>query len=268
MLPDAAEREHVDCKEEAARRGTGGLLLPGEPHNLAAADQLANEVACLANTPGAGALLVGVENATGALLGAALDQEWLRHRIYERVDIAPAVEAVIVDGVRLLVIYVAQAREPVEGTDGNLRWRTGGNCVPVDRAEWWLHRQDAAGHDPMAAITDRTLADVAPGSLQVVRRYLAEEARPDDADLVLADDADLLTRLGVRRPDGRLTQAGALTFCSADRTYLSLSVLDVEPSLFLPACLDRRHRVPRHAQLMSPGVIPYGRLSCLVLTSC
>jgi hypothetical protein len=41
-----------------------------------------------------------------------------------------------------------------------------------------------------------------------------------------------------------------------------------KPSLFLPACLDRRHRVPRHAQLMSPGVIPYGRLSCLVLTSC
>jgi hypothetical protein len=42
----------------------------------------------------------------------------------------------------------------------------------------------------------------------------------------------------------------------------------LQPSLFLPACLDRRHRVPRHAQLMSPGVIPYGRLSCLVLTSC
>lgn len=163
VLPDAAERQAVDCKEEAGRRGVGGRLLPGEPRNLAAADQLANEVACFANTPGGGALLVGVDNRTGALLGAGLDEEWLRHRIYERIDVAPAVEPQVVDGVRLLVIYVAEAREPVEATDGSIRWRTGGHCVPVDRAEWWLHRQDAAGSDPMAAVTDRTAADVAPG---------------------------------------------------------------------------------------------------------
>jgi hypothetical protein len=40
--------------------------------------------------------------------------------------------------------------------------------------------------------------------------------------------ADMLRRLGVLRPDGHLTQAGALLFCPADRTYLSLSVIDVE----------------------------------------
>ncbi len=227
-LPDAVERERIDLKEEAGRRGVGGLLLPGSPHNLAAADQLANEVACLANTPGGGALLVGVENATGALLGAVLDEEWLRHRIYERVDLAPAVEPITIDGVRLLAIYVAEAREPVEGTDGKLRWRTGGHCEPVDRAEWWLHRQNSAGHDDMAATSTRTLADVAPASLQIARRYLQEEAGPEDAELVLAGDADLLSRLGVRRPDGRLTRAGTLMFCPADRTYLSLSIWDVE----------------------------------------
>lgn len=228
LSPTDAEREHVDLKEEAGRRGKGGLLLPGEPRNLAAADQLADEVACMANTPGGGALIVGVDDDTGALLGAALDAEWLRHRIYERVDIAPTVETVERSGVRLLVLYVAAAREPVENTNGQLRWRTGRQCVPVDRAEWWLHRDDIAGHDPMAAVTDRTIADVASGAIEIARRYLDEQFRYRRDEPVTGSAEELLTMLGVRRPDGRLTQAGVLLFCPANRTYLSLSVLDVE----------------------------------------
>ena len=71
--------------------------MPGQSRNLAAADQLAHEVACFANTPGGGVLLVGIEDATGSLLGAGLDTEWLRHRIYERVDVAPLVEERVVE---------------------------------------------------------------------------------------------------------------------------------------------------------------------------
>lgn len=228
VLPDDAERQHVDCKEEAGRRGAGGVVLAGDPRNLAAADALATEVACFANTPGGGALLVGVDNATGALLGAALDEDWLRHRIYERIEVAPAVEPIVVDGVRLLALYVAEAREPVEDTDGKLRWRTGGHCVAVDRAEWWLHRQNSARHDEMAGITDRTVEDTAPGALLVARAYLREGPRSGEDDLATASDVDLLSRLGVRRPDGRLTQAGVLLFCPADRAHVTLTVLDVE----------------------------------------
>lgn len=226
--PTEAEIQNVDCKEEAGRRGHGGLLLPGESRNLAAADQLAAEVACLANTPGGGALIVGVEDRTGALLGAAMDAEWLRHRIYERVEIAPYVEERVADGVRLLVLYVAEAREPVEDPGGKLRWRTGGHCVPVDRAEWWLHRQDRAGTDPMAATTERTVDGVSPGALVVARRFLRAEAELADTGAVEGSDNDLLRRLGILRPDGRLTQAGALVFCPAAQTHLALTVLDVE----------------------------------------
>ncbi|MGH8909612.1 MAG: DUF5635 domain-containing protein [Egibacteraceae bacterium] len=237
VLPNVAERQQVDCKEEAGRRGVGGRLLAGEPRNLAAADQLANEVACFANTPGGGALLVGVDDETGALLGAALEEEWLRHRIYERVDVAPAIEARVVDGVRLLVLYVAEAREPVEHIDGKLRWRAGGHCVPVDRAEWWLHRQDSAGHDAMAAVTDRTVHDVSPTALEVARRHLRRGAGSGES-LADASDAEFLRGLGVMRPDGRLTQAGALTFCPAERTYLALTLLDVEGGDVLTAPTD------------------------------
>lgn len=122
-LPDDVEREHVDFKEEAGRRGRGGALNVGSPHNEEAARHLANEVACMANTPGGGAIVVGVDDRSGRLLGAALDAEWVRHRVYELLDVAPSIEERSVQGTRLLVLHVAQASEPVEGVDGRIRWR-------------------------------------------------------------------------------------------------------------------------------------------------
>ena len=235
ILPGVAEREHVDFKEEAGRRGVGGVLLAGKAHNLAAADQLAREVACMANTPGGGALIVGVEDSTGALLGASMDPEWLKQRVYQRVDVAPAVAERYVVGARLLVVLVAEAREPVEDQDGKLRWRTGGTCQPVDRAEWWLHRQNAAGTDPMAAVTERTVADVPDGAVVAARRFLGEGRADDDTP---RSTSDLLTWLGVLRPDGHLTQAGALVFCRSDRSHLSLTVVDVEGGDVLAAAAD------------------------------
>ncbi|GAA2572212.1 ATP-binding protein [Pseudonocardia hydrocarbonoxydans] len=225
VLPDDAELEHVDIKEEAGRRGSGGALLAGQAQNTAAAAQLADEVACFANTPGGGALIVGIENKTGDLLGTALDRDWLRHGIYTRVDLAPDVEEREVSGVRLLVLYVASAHEPIEDTSGRIRWRVGVNCVAVDRSEWWLHRQSQAGHDSMAAVTSRTVVDVSDGAIVTARRYLRDAGFEHHASETVAD---LLRRLGVLHPDGHLTQAGALLFCPADRTYLSMTAIDVE----------------------------------------
>lgn len=178
----------------------------------------------MANTPGGGALVVGVEDPTGSLLGAVLDADWLRHRLWERVEVAPAVEERHLRGVRLLTLYVAEAREPVEDTRGLLRWRTGGACTPVDRAEWWLHRQDRSAHDPLAAASLRTARDVTASSMATVRLRV-EEA---DSDAALPSDADLLVRLGALRPDGHLTRAAALLLCPSDKTLIRVSVLDVE----------------------------------------
>jgi ATP-dependent DNA helicase RecG len=159
---EAAETEGIDLKEEAGRRGRGGLILPGQPRSEAVAEQLANEVACLANSPGGGALLVGVAD-DGARVGAASDRDWLRHRIHERVDIAPAVEEhELSDGTRLLAILVTESREPVEDTSGRIRWRVGTSCAPVDRSQWWADRLRRRGGDPLFAATRRTLADLAP----------------------------------------------------------------------------------------------------------
>ena len=197
----------------------------------------------MANTPGGGAIVVGVDDRSGRLLGAALDADWLRHRVYEQVGIAPAVKERAVQAIRLLVLYVAQATEPVEDVSGRIRWRTGGHCTPVDRAEWWLNRQRHAGYDPMAVPAQRTESDVAAGALVAARRYLASWARERGTDTNSADvggqsPRELLTGFGVLYPDGRLSAAGALMFCPSDRTHIALSVLDVEGGELLAAPRD------------------------------
>jgi hypothetical protein len=46
---------------------------------------------------------------------------------------------------------------------------------------------------------------------------------------------ELLTTLGVLDPEGRLSAVGALMFCPSDRTYIALSVLDVDGGELLAA---------------------------------
>ena len=222
----AIEVEDVDFKEEAGRRGRGGVINDGEPRSNAVAEQLADEVACLANTPGGGALVVGVAD-DGTVIGAATDRDWLRQRIHERVEVAPAIEErILPSGARTLVILVAEAREPVESTTGRLRWRVGASCAPVDRSEWWAERLRRQGVDPLAARTERTLDDLSSGAIAAAHRLQrgAGEAAREASDL---SPRALLTRFGVLLPDGHLTAAGVHLFCPASRTVLELAVMDV-----------------------------------------
>lgn len=230
VLPSDAERERVDLKEEAGRRGAGGRLLPGNRENTRAADQLADETAAMANTPGGGALVVGIEDRTGDLLGTELDAEWLRQQIYRRIDVAPDVVVRDEQGIRILVLFVPEAREPVDDTSDRLRWRVGAASVPIDRGQWWLHRQGRAGWDPMSRPTSMTLEDITPGAVAVAREYLSRRDASDEsvADLASASTGDVLRRLGLMTVDGYLSEAGALLFCAAPRPWLSWTRLDVE----------------------------------------
>ena len=173
---------------------------------------------------GGGALVVGVEDATGDLLGTRLDVEWLRHRVWERVDVAPAVEERQVRGVRLLVVLVAEARTPVEDRRGRLRWRVGPHCVDVDRSEWWVQQQTRRVQDPLAAPSGRTLPDVQPAALVAVARLLEQV----DPLLAGAPAREQLTRLGALRPDERLSRAAALLLCPSDNPFFAVTVVDVE----------------------------------------
>lgn len=225
LLRSAAESSSLDFKEEAGRRTRTGELEPGRPENQGAATKLADEVACFANSPGGGVILLGVADKTGEVVGTELDVDWLRHRIYRAVDVAPDIVEHAVDGQRVLALYVEEAVEPVENTQGAIRWRIGRNCEPVDRASWWARRQLQQGADSMAARSSATSADVSSFSLERVRRILgADRTEPDSA---------LLMRLGATQSDGHLTQAAALLLTSQPQALIDLTVLDVPGGMVL-----------------------------------
>lgn len=72
--PRDLEKQSIDFKEERGRRGKSGEMLPGMPRNEQAAAHLAEELACMANTPGAGMVVVGISDE-GERIGTNLDPE-------------------------------------------------------------------------------------------------------------------------------------------------------------------------------------------------
>ena len=207
------ETERVDVKEEPGRRGPGGAVLPGGRTNEKAADFLAGEMACMANTEGGGALIVGVAD-DGTRIGTQLNPDWLRHRIWELTSQQLTVSArtANLDGCRVLILTCVEALHPVRYR-GKLRWRVGANCVEVDPVVWqsrWLER---IGFDWSDQPSDRTLADVSPEACEVARRYLRESNGGEvGTNLADATDADLLRRLNLVRDTHHLTNAGSLLF--------------------------------------------------------
>ena len=218
------ETESVDFKEEAGRRDRSGELRTGEPRNQTAVDELAPEIRCFSNTPGGGAIVLGVDDKTHDVIGTSLDEEWLRQRLHVATGIAPTIDVHHVRGQRVLALLVAESEGPVEDPDHRLRWRVGDECRTVDRAEWWAQRAVRIGVDPMAAVTEFRAEHVTRAALAVARGLLVDAGDPDVVDTT---DEGLLTQLGVLRPDGSLSQAGVLMFCPTERPGLELSRLDV-----------------------------------------
>lgn len=207
--PADLERRHVDVKEEAGRRGRHGVLTAGPAELEQVARQLHPELACMANTPGGGAIVLGVAD-DGSRSGATVDTEQLRHRIYElsgRQLTARVVEERLTDGTRVLVLEVPPALEPVRVND-KINWRVADNCVEVDAATWFGKMGRPGSEDWSARATDLTIGDADPRAIATVRRFLDDanrtdvhDGRTDTALLraiagVVADDDDHLTEAG------------------------------------------------------------------------
>ena len=212
-LPGGIETERVDFKEEPDRRGPGGAVLPGEMTNEKAADYLAEEMACMANTAGGGALIVGIAD-DGARIGTRLDPARLRHRIWQLTSqqLTVSARAANLDGCRILILTCVEALHPVRYR-GKLKWRVGANCVEVDPVVWqsrWLER---IGFDWSDQPSSCTLNDVSPAACEVARHYLRESnGGGSDTNLADATDADLLRRLNLVKDSHHLTNAGSLLF--------------------------------------------------------
>jgi len=212
VVDEKVERQSVDLKEEAGRRDRSGALGPGSPRNEHAAKQLAGEAACMANTPGGGALIVGIAT-DGTLVGAELDHEWLRHRIYELTDrrLTVDVTEVVVRGSRLLVIVSPTAVEPIRW-QRKIYWRVGDKCVEIDASTWHARRMSRLNYDWSAEESTLPAAEARPGALAVARDLLMNSGDPAAADLASAPDQQLLRRLNAVSGQGLLTNAGVIAF--------------------------------------------------------
>lgn len=189
----------------------GFRLSPG--HSESAAQYLANELACLANSSG-GAIVLGVAD-DGHVIGTQLDIEWLRHRMYELTDRKLTVLASEeeVQGQRVLTLEAPPAIEPIRYRN-RIRHRVGANCVEIDAATWAQHHQRRSGHDWSAEPSSRDLSEVRAGALEAVRDFLRGSSESAAADLAKASDHDLVRRLGLCNEQGRLVNAGALLLCA------------------------------------------------------
>ncbi len=212
VIDDAVERQYVDLKEEHGRRDRQGNIGPSSPRNQEAAQELAAAAACMANTPGGGALIVGVSD-DGQLIGTDLEAEWLRHRMWELSGKALTVDIATheIAGRRLLVLRAPQALEPIR-VNGKIRWRVGTNCVEIDAHTWHARRMADLHSDWSSEESTVPVEAVRPLALELARELLRASGEEHSEELAADTDRSLLRRLNVVSPGGRLTNAGAIAF--------------------------------------------------------
>lgn len=209
ITPEAVESTQIDVKEERGRR-INGKVQAGKTENEDAARQLAGELACMANTKGGGAIILGIAN-DGSRIGTRLDCDWLRHRIWELTGekLEARVREANLGGTRLLVLSVPQSFAPIYH-GGKLRWRVGSNCVEINPTLW--HQEDLRrrAYDWSAQPSGHTLESVAAFAVEIARSFLRQG--DNRTELVNASPNDLLRRLNLVDGNGRLTNAGSLLF--------------------------------------------------------
>lgn len=221
------ETQRVDLKEERGRRDKSGAVGPSNSRNEAAAQHLAAEAACMANTEGGGAIICGVSD-DGTPIGTSMEVDWLRHRIYELTDRRLTVDIAQeeVRGARLLIIRSPQAIEPIRH-GGRITWRVGTNCVEVDPTTWHAKRMSTLNYDWSAEESAVSVEAVRAGALEQARTYLRDSGEEHAQELASSTELTLLRRLNVVSSEGRLTNAGVLAFVGRDDPCLDYTRRDV-----------------------------------------
>ena len=225
--PETLEGTAIDLKEDASRRDrkTGAIQEgPAKPDHVA--EKLAEDAACFANTPGGGALIVGVNDKSGEVIGTAIDTDWLRSRLHELTSgkMRASVREAEVQGTRILVVITPQAVEPVP-VKGKYRHRQGAKCVEISSAALLQGRFAGAAADPSFLESTTRIDDV---SDQAMSR-LCELATAADSSKAAASPLDVLSRLGLRYADTEyLNKAGEILLATRDTPAIDYTFREVQ----------------------------------------
>lgn len=218
----------IDLKEDASRRDQRtGAVHEGSPRPEHVAKKLAEEAACFANTPGGGgALIVGVGDRAGEIIGTDIDADWLRSRLHELTDgkMSANVREAEIHGIRILVIITPQAVEPVP-VRGKYRHRQGDKCVEISSTALLQGRFAGAAADP-SALESPTRIDAI--SDQAMTR-LCELATAADVSKASLSPLEVVSRLGLRHSDSKhLNKAGEILLATRERPALDYTYREVQ----------------------------------------
>lgn len=232
VMAEDAESEIVDFKEEAGTQ-VRGTRHPIDPRRESAAQALANEVACFANTARGGVLVVGVaddRSGPDALVGSYLDLDWLKERIWALTTPNYSgffIEEVTTFGPRLYVINVEPALEEIRAS-GKLRTRHGRRCVELtgDTARRFLEAR--RGFDWSAEPSGMRLSSADPKAIETAMRFYRQRHGTTPPS-----ERELASRMGVLLDDGddpELNRAGALLLAPFEPRVVQAQLLitDVE----------------------------------------
>jgi ATP-dependent DNA helicase RecG len=232
VMADDAETETVDFKEEADTN-VRGTRHPIDSKHEPAAQALANEVACFANTTCGGVLVVGVaddRSGPDALIGSYLDLDWLKERIWALTTPHYSgffIEEVTAFGPRLYFINVEPALEEIRAGD-KLRTRHGKRCVELtgDTARRFLEAR--RGFDWSAEPSGMRLSEADPKAIETAMRFYRQRG-----DTAPPSGRELASRMGVLLDDGDdpgLNRAGALLLAPFEPRVVQAQLLitDVE----------------------------------------
>ncbi|APT83792.1 DUF5635 domain-containing protein [Corynebacterium aquilae] len=229
--------------EEPGRR-IGVLIAAGNPRNALARAVIIDAATAVANTPGGGALLIGVEDSTGQIIGTELDDEYLVRGV-KRARITAHANVHEVCGQRVVSLVIAPSRLPLSNSHGVVTWRVGGEEKITDRFTWWQAHGDSAEFDPMAAPSDASLED-ARGEALVIARGL----RPRLAKM---SPQMFIRHIGAVHANGRLSQAGKLLLCPLGFAAVAVEVDDTtitpDPNM---SVLEQLKFVESHLNHLAP----------------
>lgn len=211
-----AEGHYVDAKEEPGRRNKE-TVTAGPADLEATAGLLYPELACMGNTRGGGAIVLGLAK-DGRRPGATVDPDMLRRRIYElsgRLLTITADRHVLRDGSGLLILRVPEQLEPVR-VDGVINWRYGDSCQEVDPSTWHA-TIGLRGRDWSREPAPETIDDVDEDAVAAIRHFLRASGEPARVELAELQRDELLRRLPNLLADAaRLTRAGRLLLTRLD----------------------------------------------------
>ena len=225
--PETLESTAIDLKEDASKRDQKtGAAREGSPRPEHIAEKIAQDAACFANTPGGGALIVGVSDKTGEIIGTGIDIDWLRSRLHELTGgkMGATVREAEVNNTRVLVVVTPQAVEPV-AVKGKYRHRQGDKCVEVDSSTLLQGRFAAAAADP-SFLNSTTRIDAVSGRALARLCELAAGADHSKSNL---SPIDVVSRLGLRYGDTEyLNKAGEILLATRTQPAIDYTYRDVQ----------------------------------------